>query len=199
MPRARATVAAHYENFPVASLLLPRQMRPHVAALYAFARAADDFADEGDRTVEERHRLLDLWQCPSARRGRRHHVHRAAPAGTGGASPHAGDLSCPRCHRSQAAASVCAAGGSAERVPAGRDGHAVRDLAGAVRLLPALRQPDRPSGSSHRRLRGRRSRSLVGRDLHRTAAHQLLAGRQKRLRAVVESTFRSKRCRAHRR
>ncbi len=36
-------------------------MRPHVAALYAFARAADDFADEGDRTVEERHRLLDLW------------------------------------------------------------------------------------------------------------------------------------------
>ena len=39
---------AHYENFPVASLLLPRRMRPHVAALYAFARAADDFADEGD-------------------------------------------------------------------------------------------------------------------------------------------------------
>ena len=31
---------AHYENFPVASLLLPRHMRPHVAAVYAFARAA---------------------------------------------------------------------------------------------------------------------------------------------------------------
>src|SRR4029450_6924047 len=42
---------SHYENFPVASLLLPRRMRPHVAALYAFARAADDFADEGERTV----------------------------------------------------------------------------------------------------------------------------------------------------
>ena len=53
---------AHYENFPVASLLLPRRMRPHVAALYAFARAADDFADEGDRTVDERHRLIDGWR-----------------------------------------------------------------------------------------------------------------------------------------
>ncbi|HYJ93613.1 MAG TPA: squalene synthase HpnC [Vicinamibacterales bacterium] len=54
---------AHYENFPVASLLLPRRMRPHVAALYAFARAADDFADEGDRTVGERHRLIDGWRA----------------------------------------------------------------------------------------------------------------------------------------
>jgi hydroxysqualene synthase len=53
----------HYENFPVASFLLPRRMRPHVAALYAFARAADDFADEGDRSVDERHRLLDGWRA----------------------------------------------------------------------------------------------------------------------------------------
>src|SRR5258708_36371744 len=37
---------SHYENFPVASLLLPKKSRPHVAALYAFARTADDFADE---------------------------------------------------------------------------------------------------------------------------------------------------------
>ena len=36
----------HYENFPVASLLLPRRKRSHVAAIYAFARQADDFADE---------------------------------------------------------------------------------------------------------------------------------------------------------
>ena len=54
---------AHYENFPVASLLLPRDMRPHVAAVYAFARAADDFADEGERSIEERYRLLDGWLC----------------------------------------------------------------------------------------------------------------------------------------
>ena len=51
----------HYENFPVASLLLPRAMRPHVAAVYAFARVADDLADEGTRTVEERVELLDRW------------------------------------------------------------------------------------------------------------------------------------------
>ncbi len=36
----------HYENFPVASFLLPKETRPHVAALYAFARTADDYADE---------------------------------------------------------------------------------------------------------------------------------------------------------
>jgi len=52
----------HYENFPVASLLMPRRMRPHVAAVYAFARAADDFADEGDLAAADRLRLLDGWQ-----------------------------------------------------------------------------------------------------------------------------------------
>ena len=51
----------HYENFPVGSLLLPAHMRKHVAAVYAFARAADDFADEGDRSVHERRELLDGW------------------------------------------------------------------------------------------------------------------------------------------
>ena len=51
----------HYENFPVGSLLLPRSMRKHVAAVYAFARAADDFADEGQRSVGERQDLLDGW------------------------------------------------------------------------------------------------------------------------------------------
>ena len=54
--------SAHYENFPVASLLLPRRLRPHVAAVYAFARTADDFADEGSRTPAERLRLLDRWR-----------------------------------------------------------------------------------------------------------------------------------------
>lgn len=54
--------AAHYENFPVASPLLPAGMRRHVAALYAFARAADDFADEGARSQAERLTLLHGWQ-----------------------------------------------------------------------------------------------------------------------------------------
>lgn len=52
----------HYENFPVASWLLPAAMRPPVAAVYAFARIADDFADEGDRPPGERLRLLDEWR-----------------------------------------------------------------------------------------------------------------------------------------
>jgi squalene synthase HpnC len=38
----------HYENFPVASRLVPAALRPAVVAIYRFARAADDFADEGD-------------------------------------------------------------------------------------------------------------------------------------------------------
>lgn len=51
----------HYENFPVASRLLPAAMRPHVAAVYAFARVADDFADEGARSDAARLSLLDDW------------------------------------------------------------------------------------------------------------------------------------------
>ena len=38
----------HYENFPVASLLLPSRFRDPVALIYRFAREADDFADEGN-------------------------------------------------------------------------------------------------------------------------------------------------------
>lgn len=52
----------HYENFPVASRLLPAFARPHVAAVYAFARIADDFADEGTRTAAARLELLDDWR-----------------------------------------------------------------------------------------------------------------------------------------
>ena len=51
----------HYENFPVASRFLPRAMRPHIAAIYAFARTADDYADEPGIAKDERLRLLDAW------------------------------------------------------------------------------------------------------------------------------------------
>ena len=51
----------HYENFPVASRLLPPAMRKHVAAVYAYARTADDLADEGDVPVAVRHQRLDEW------------------------------------------------------------------------------------------------------------------------------------------
>jgi phytoene synthase len=49
----------HYENFPVASVLMPRRLRKPVAAIYHFARAADDIADEGDLSSEERLQQLD--------------------------------------------------------------------------------------------------------------------------------------------
>jgi phytoene synthase len=52
---------SHYENFPVASRLLPAKMRPHVAGIYAFARIADDMADEGTRPPAERLADLDRW------------------------------------------------------------------------------------------------------------------------------------------
>ncbi|MEJ2644729.1 MAG: squalene synthase HpnC [Gammaproteobacteria bacterium] len=49
----------HYENFPVASLALPRRLRRPVSAIYAFARTADDLADEGLAAPEERLAALD--------------------------------------------------------------------------------------------------------------------------------------------
>lgn len=53
----------HYENFPVASHLLPAAMRPHIAAVYAFARTADDFADEGTAPAAERQARLADWHA----------------------------------------------------------------------------------------------------------------------------------------
>src|SRR5438128_8322480 len=82
-PLARAYAAcealarSHYENFPVASRLLPRPMRPHVAAVYAFARVADDIADEGVAPAAERQARLRAWQ---------ERLHRAA-AGSAAPSP----------------------------------------------------------------------------------------------------------------
>lgn len=54
----QAAPVTHYENFPVASWLCPAHLRQPIAALYAFARAADDMADEGTATAAER--LADL-------------------------------------------------------------------------------------------------------------------------------------------
>ncbi len=49
---------SHYENFTIASFLMPRAMRPHMHAIYAYARIADDFADE-ERDLNK----LDQWEC----------------------------------------------------------------------------------------------------------------------------------------
>ena len=65
----------HYENFPVASFLLPRRLVPAVEAIYAFARSADDLADEGDATPAQR--LAALAQYEAALGA----IARAEPAG----------------------------------------------------------------------------------------------------------------------
>ncbi len=53
----------HYENFPVASRLLPRRLRRPLAVIYAFARSADDLADEGERSPEQRLAALDAMDA----------------------------------------------------------------------------------------------------------------------------------------
>ncbi|MCE9661240.1 MAG: squalene synthase HpnC [Burkholderiales bacterium] len=56
----------HYENFPVASLLCPPALRPAIEAIYAFARTADDIADEGDATAGERFETLTAYRASLA-------------------------------------------------------------------------------------------------------------------------------------
>jgi len=77
-----AMARTHYENFPVASRLLPRAMRPHVAAVYAYARVADDIADEGTAPAADRQTRLDAWQ---------RRLHAALSVEREGAAPHADD------------------------------------------------------------------------------------------------------------
>ncbi|MEQ1910081.1 MAG: squalene synthase HpnC [Vicinamibacterales bacterium] len=78
-----ALAASHYENFPVASRLLPPSMRPHVAAVYAFARVADDIADEGTDRPDIRLARLRAWQ---------HRLHDAAQHSLVPADPSRDDL-----------------------------------------------------------------------------------------------------------
>jgi squalene synthase HpnC len=60
----------HYENFPVASILLPKKLVPAVEAIYAFARSADDLADEGDALPAQRQAALDAYSAALASIGR---------------------------------------------------------------------------------------------------------------------------------
>jgi len=54
LPPIAAAPPTHYENFPVASWLCPPRLRPPIAAIYAFARTADDIADEGHAGAAQR-------------------------------------------------------------------------------------------------------------------------------------------------
>lgn len=61
----RQIAERHYENFPVGSVLIPKRLRKHFYAIYAFARAADDFADEGyerDYSAQQRIDLIEEWR-----------------------------------------------------------------------------------------------------------------------------------------
>jgi hydroxysqualene synthase len=53
---------SHYENFPVASHFVPKEIRKYVWTIYAFARIADDYADEPGFTVAERMDNLNQWE-----------------------------------------------------------------------------------------------------------------------------------------
>lgn len=65
----------HYENFPVASLLLPARLRRPIEAIYRFARAADDVADEGELPAGERRQALAVYYSALER------IERGAAAG----------------------------------------------------------------------------------------------------------------------
>ncbi len=54
---------SHYENFPVGSPLLPPRLRAPVRVIYAFARSADDIADEGDAAAGERIAALQAYRA----------------------------------------------------------------------------------------------------------------------------------------
>jgi squalene synthase HpnC len=64
---------SHYENFPVGSVLLPSKLRKPIAAIYRFARSADDIADEGDATTGERLAALAQYRFHLDEISRHHH------------------------------------------------------------------------------------------------------------------------------
>lgn len=72
---------SHYENFSIASCLLPKHLKPHFYAIYAFARGVDDL---GDEAVGDRLALLDLWdqELTSCYNGKPSHPHFIALAKT---------------------------------------------------------------------------------------------------------------------
>jgi squalene synthase HpnC len=53
---------SHYENFPVISFLIPKHLRKHIAVIYNFARQADDIADEGNYSPEERINKMNSFE-----------------------------------------------------------------------------------------------------------------------------------------
>ena len=161
-----ARTKAHYENFPV-GLFVPKDKRPYVHALYAFARAADDFADEPIYEGMRREKL-DQWEARLARRlprrGRGPDLRGArrdrAPPATSRRS------CCSTCSRPSA---------RTPRRPATRPGTSSSTTAAARRT--------RWAGSCCSCSATRRGpAAALRRDLHRPPAREPLAGRGDRLR-----------------
>ena len=119
--RCQRMAREHYENFPVASVLLPSAMRPHIAAIYAFARTADDFADEPGVADADRLRQLDDW---------RERLDRATQPGIADAAGRRSgrDFRRTGAHHSRVPPAHVVVSRSAQRLSTGRGAEALLDL-----------------------------------------------------------------------
>ena len=179
VPTRRASALARRTTriFPWRRACCRRPMRPHVAAVYAFARVADDIADEGDGD-----------RRTSGRRGcgtGRQRLHDAAAADRSGRRV-SREPRRPGVRRARSLDSIARSAGvalrrSVERVRSGYHDDPLRLVGRRARLLPPIGESGRPARAAHRRLSRRRARSIVGRAVHGAAADQLLAGLRPRL------------------
>ena len=157
-----------------------RAMRPHVAAVYAFARAADDFADEGTLAPAERYRAARRLEGAAARAGARRRVeHRSVPTASSPPSPQTRRL----CELDIQLFDDLL---SAFRQDVETRRYA--EWAGGPRLLPPIGEPGRTPRPRHRRPSRPRRRAGIGRPVHGAAAGQLLAGLRRRLPPRPDST-----------
>ena len=158
---------------------VPARLRGAVVAIYRFARAADDIADEGDATPAERHRRAR--RASSARSTRSQRATRP-PSRRSPRSP----------RRSTAhALPIAAVPRPAVRVPPGRRRPRATRRSPTCRLLPPLGQSRSAACCSRCTRRCRRQRRAERRDLHGAAADQFLAGRRASTGARAASTCRT--------
>ena len=184
----------HYENFPVASWLLPRRdaaargrrvrLRAHRRRLRGRRRAAGRGAPGAARRLAglpPRVRPSGRRRAPGLRRRCGVGRHRRSVRSPRAATRHRPHLRRPRRDNSNLPPSGVAVRRPAERIPPGRDHDALRDVGRRARLLPAVGQPGRPARAGDRGLSGRRRSTAVGRAVHGAPAHELLAGSGARL------------------
>ncbi len=174
-PRARPWRGRTTRIFPWRRAFCPRSMRPHVAAVYAFARVADDIADEGTAPARNAAIAASRLAEPSSRGGRRES--RRAPIRNARRS---------HCCRARTFDTIARSAGRAvrrspERVRSGYHDDSVPLVARRARLLPAIGESGRPSRPADRRLPRRRTRSIVGCAVHGIAVDEFLAGLRTRL------------------